>query len=243
MAKNKIITTALNILCFRKGYRVLSCIVWFVLFVLVMIPLDNYNRAENAELREKYDYHKRCAEGDFAAAHAIKAKYYADYTSLLGKWRSGVWCDREARQYQERYRAALAYIFSQELSHVYATGSDNRDEKLISLLVAIPSEGSPLTEGEHGNKIFYSNDAGINPMGIDHMVYQSWVRFFNDRCDQVFDIAYSNGNMELAKKVCRLYKTEVNTTFKPDTINGSNYCIGTVTYDNSRRDAAISKCK
>ena len=110
------------------------------------------------------------------------------------------------------------------------------------MLVEIPSEGSPLSEGEHGNGMFYANDAGIEkPAAIDHVVYQTWVRFFNDRCDQVFDLAYSNGDMKLVKKVSKLYKTEIITSYKADTLKGNDYCIAIVKYDNSRRDEAIEK--
>lgn len=233
--------TLLRILCFKKGYRVLSCIVYFFIFGLLMIPVDKANNKAYEEYKEKTDYHKCCAENDFAAAHTILTQFYTEYSRQLGKWRSGEWCVREARQKQERYRSTLAYIFGKELVYEYTKDGEKRDDKIISMLVEIPSEGSPLSEGEHGNGLFYANDAGVGePAAIDHIVYQSWVRFFNDRCDQVFDLAYSNGNMELVKKVSKLYKTEIITNYKADTLKGNDYCIAIVKYDNSRREKALS---
>ena len=234
--------TVLQILCFRKGYRVLSCMVYFLIFSLLMIPVDNANNKAYKEYKEKTDYQKCCAENDFAAAHAIQTEFYTEYSRQLGKWRSGEWCEREARQKQERYRSTLAYIFGKELVYEYTKEGDKRDDRIISMLVEIPSEGSPLSEGEHGNGMFYANDAGVGePAAIDHVVYQSWVRFFNDRCDQVFDLAYSNGDTVLVKKVSKLYKTEIITNYKADTLKGDDYCIAIVKYDNSRREKAIEK--
>ena len=51
-------------------------------------------------------------------------------------------------------------------------------------------------------------------LAIDHMVYQSWVRFYNDRCEQLLNLALANDDMELARKVAKLYKTEVDTHFE-----------------------------
>lgn len=233
----------LQILCFKKGYRVLSSVVYFLIFSLIMIPVDNANKKAYEEHKAKTDYHKCCVENDFAAAHEILSQFYTSYSRELGRWRSGEWCERDARQLQERYRSALAYIFGKEIVYEYTNGGENRDDKLISLLVEIPTEGSPLSEGEHGNGMFYSNDAGVGePAAIDHVVYQSWVRFFNDRCDQIFDLAYSNGDMELAEKISKLYKVEIITNYKADMSKGNDYCIAIVAYDNSRIEKAIEKC-
>lgn len=234
----------LNILCFKKGYRVLSCVVYFLLLNLIMIPVEYASNKEYEEYKARTDYQKCCADNDFTAAHAILSEFYTEYTRQLGRWRGGEWCEREARQKQERYRSALAYIYGKELTYVYAQSDDAMARKLISLLVAIPSEGTPLPEGEHGNGMFYENDAAIGEAAaIDHVVHQSWVRFFNDRCDQLFDLAYSTGDMELAKKVSKLYKAEINTNYKADTSKTDGYCIAVVSYDDSRRKQAIEKCK
>ena len=236
--------TILNILCFKKGYRVFSCVVYFLLLNLIMIPVEYASNKEYEEYKARTDYQKCCADNDFTAAHAILSEFYTEYTRQLAHWRGGEWCEREARREQERYRSASAYIFGKELTYEYAQSGEERNRKLISLLVAIPSEGRPLSGGEHGNGMFYEYDAAIgDAAAIDHVVYQSWVRFFNDRCDQLFDLAYSYGDMELAKKVSKLYKTEIITNYKADTSKPEGYSIAVVSYDDSRRKQAIEKCK
>ena len=106
--------------------------------------------------------------------------------------------------------------------------------------MAIPSEGAPLAEGSYGNGMFYDNDAAVgNSMAIDHVVYQSWVRFYNDRCEQLLDLALADNNKEFAKRVARLYKAEITTQFQRDTLLGDRYSIATVSYDTSRCEAAV----
>ena len=83
--------------------------------------------------------------------------------------------------------------------------------------------------------------AAANPAAIDHVIYQSWVRFYNDRCDQLLDMALTNNDSLLARKVSRLYKTEIVTRFAPDTVRGPKYDIATVTYDDSRRANAARR--
>ena len=47
--------------------------------------------------------------------------------------------------------------------------------------------------------------------------------------------------MGLVKKVSKLYKTEIITNYKADTLKGDDYCIAIIKYDNSRREKAIEK--
>jgi hypothetical protein len=90
--------------------------------------------------------------------------------------------------------------------------------------------------------MFYNNDAAISsPTAIDHVVYQSWVQFFNNCCDKIFDLALANDDVELANKACKLYKNEVTTHFVADTVRGDNYNIATVTYNVLRKNIAERK--
>ena len=122
MAKKKIDIKeiALAVLCFRKGYRVLSFFFWFFLLGLISIPIEYASKKEYQQQAEDRNYQRRCAEGDFVGARAIRDELYTSYTKKLGQWRSGEWCDREAIQRQEIYRAAAAYIFGQEMTAIYA---------------------------------------------------------------------------------------------------------------------------
>lgn len=75
------------------------------------------------------------------------------------------------------------------------------------------------------------------------MVYQSWVLFYNDRCEQLLNLALANDDMELARKVAKLYKTEVDTHFEQDTVRGDGYSLAAVLYNDSRCAMAIERCE
>lgn len=227
-------------LLWRRGYRIAAVVVWLVLLSLLSIPIERAEWAAEAAYEQRTDYRRRCAEGDFEEAHAILSEFYADYTDELGRWRTNACHASQARNLQERYRSASTYIFGQEAAAIYFD-TEHNDNELIRLLVTIPTEGAPLAEGLHANGMFYNNDAAANPSAIDHVIYQSWVRFYNDRCDQLLDMALTNNDSLLARKIMRLYKTEVVTRFTPDSARGYGYAIADVTYDDSRRAVAARR--
>lgn len=225
----------LNVLLWKKGYRFLSFFVYLLLFVALDVVMTQNKQRDYMQESYNSDYRRMCAEGDFVSAHIVKGELYDRYTRLLGKWRGGEWCEREALEAQERYHAATSYIFGQEIVSIYNHSDSHSYDAVIKLLVAIPSEGKPLAEGRYGNKMFYNNNASLeSPLAIDHLVYQSWVRFYNDRCEQLFDLALANGNMALACRVSKLYKSEVITRYEADTIAGYDYNIAIISFDNSR---------
>lgn len=225
----------MNILLWKKGYRILSFIVYLLLLIALDIVLTRIDKQEYQQESYESDYRRMCAEGDYVSAHIVQGKLYDRYTHLLGKWRGGEWCEHEAIAAQERYHAATSYIFGQEITSIYDNSDTLSYDAVIKLLVAIPSEGKPLSEGRYGNKMFYNNNASLeSPLAIDHLVYQSWVRFYNDRCEQLFDLALANGNMALARRVSKLYKSEVITRYEADTIAGYDYNIAIISFDNSR---------
>lgn len=229
-------------LLWRRGYRIASIVLWVVILGLISIPFERAQWADEDAYAERTNYRARCAADDYDGAHAILSEFYADYSNALGRWRTNGYKRDEARIAQERYRAALAYIFGQEAAAIYYDSTKKRDDNaLIQLLVTIPTEGAPLSEGTHANGMFYNNDAGANAAAIDHVVYQSWVRFYNDRCEQLLDMALTYNDPQLAKKIIRLYKTEVETRYTPDTVRGDNYSIATVTYNNKRQEQALRR--
>ena len=244
MAKKKIDIKeiALAVLCFRKGYRVLSFFFWFFLLGLISIPIEYASKKEYQQQAEDRNYQRRCAEGDFVGARAIRDELYTSYTKKLGQWRSGEWCDHEAIQRQEIYRAAAAYIFGQEMTAIYASEAESSVGKLVSMILSIPSEGAPLAEGRYSEGMFYDCKPAIGvTLAIDHSVYQSWVRFYNDRCEQVLELALASDDKQLARRVAKLYKVEIVTRFEADPVKGREYNIAVVSYDNSRRNAAIKR--
>ena len=229
-------------LLFKRGYRFAGFVFWIVILAVLSGISDYVSKDSRMAHRASMDYQAMCANGEFEKAHLVKAKYYKEYSSELGAWRSGAWRDRQARKAQEKYHATAAYIFAQEIVAVYNSTDTNKSQSVINLLVAIPAEGAPLAEGEYGSGMFYNNDASITaPTAIDHMVYQSWVRFFNDCCDKVLDLALVNDDMTLANRVCKIYKKEVSTHFVADTIKGGDYKIATVKYNDLRINTAKQK--
>lgn len=231
-----------TILKFKLRWWTIALVTLLVLGVMSAIvdAVSENDQVQNN--KEERDYQTLCANGNFVEARVVQNRLYEEYTKVLGRWRSGEWCGREARQKQEEYRSVAAYIFGQEISSIYYSEEPKRNEKLISLLISIPTEGAPLAEGVHGEGMFYDNDAGVGePLAIDHMVYQSWVRFYNDRCEQLLNLGLANDDTVLIRKVAGLFKADVNTTFQQDTVRGGDYRIATVSYDATRRNKAIEQ--
>ena len=228
-----------NALLLNKGYRKVGIILWALIVCTLAGTVDYL--AQNDETSQP-DYALLCTQGDFQGAHSVLDQYYAEYCNEYAAWCSGSWNATDARTAQEKYRAVAAYIFSHEITSVYYSDDENRENILISRLLSLPTEGTPLAEGIYGNGMFYANDAGVGePLAIAHVTYQSWVAFYNDRCEQLLDLANANDDKEFAKKIAGLYKAEVVTKFEADTTRGGDYCIATVSYNPSRRDMAIQR--
>lgn len=232
-----------------KGKWLIILVIVGVVYGLSQIVLDidtdpmGVGGFSGITTEQEQEYYTLCAEGDFVGAKKVLNSFYNEYTQEFGKWRGGAWNDREARQKQQQYHTAMAYIFGQEATSIYYGEATDKTSKLISLLVAIPTEGAPLSEGKHGSGMFYDNDAGVGAsLAIDHVVYQTWVRFYNDRCEQILNMALANDDIALATKVAKLFKTEVKTSFEQDEVRGDEYNIATVTYDDSRRVEATNRC-
>ena len=229
-------------LILKKGFRKSGLILWFIIMGVISLAYDCLTADKREAYVKSMDYQAMCSNGEFEKAHLVKAKYYKDYSKELGRWRSGAWRDREAREAQERYHAVAAYIFGQEIVSLHNGNSAGKNQQIIGLLVAIPVEGAPLAEGEYGSGMFYNNDASISsPTSIDHVVYQSWVAFYNSCCDKVLDLALAKGDMELADMAYKLYKREVSTHYTADEAKGGNYNIATVGYNDLRKDIASQK--
>lgn len=228
----------INALFWKSGYRIASCILWLAILSIVSIPFNMADRAAQADYKERMDYRSRCAEGDFTAAHNILSELHTEYTKALGFWRAHGYREDQVRTLQERYYTALAYVFGQEIALQFDDPTKKADDKtLIQMLLDIPVDGRPLPEGIHANKMFYNSKPAMNDEAIDHAVYQSWVRFYNDRCDQLLEKTLMNRDMALAEKIIKRYRPEVITHFDPDP-QASGYNIATVTYDNSRQEKA-----
>ena len=229
-------------LILKKGFRKSGLILWFIIMGVISLAYDCLTADKREAYVKSMDYQAMCSNGEFEKAHLVKAKYYKDYSKELGRWRSGAWRDRQAREAQEIYQATASYIFAKEVVAIYDRNKVDNAQKVINLLIAIPVDGIPLAEGEYGSGMFYNNDAAISsPTAIDHVDYQSWVQIFNNCCDKIFDLALANNDLELANKACKLYKNEVATHFVADTIKGGNYNIAIVTYNDLRKNVAKQK--
>lgn len=229
-----------NILTWKKGYRSISALAWLLILVSIINYVDRADSTTRNEYKEQSDYQKFCSEGDFDAAHHVLTGYYKKYMSAAAKWKSNMYGDTDTYNQQARYRAAAEYIFGQEMK--YAAEQGGSDGDMIELLLAIPVEGVPLSEGEHGNGMFYkSAPAAYIPPAVDHVLYESWCRFYNDRCEQMFNWAIANDRESLARKVAGIFKEEIKTSFKQDETKDRGYMIGIVHYDDSRIRRAAEK--
>lgn len=233
---------AVNIMTWKKGYRPLSALAWLLIIVPILNYADSVDNTARDEYKKQTDYQKFCTEGDFDAAHNVLTGYYKKYMSAAATWKSNMYGDKNTYTQQARYRAAAEYIFGQEMKYVTEQGGSDGD--LIALLLAIPVEGVPLSEGEHGNGMFYNSAPAVYiPPAVDHVLYESWCRFYNDRCEQMLNWAIANDRASLARKVVGIFKEEVKTSFMQDETKDKGYMTATVRYDDSRLRRAEEKIK
>ena len=208
-----------------------------VLFAFVACGSGNNSSNEEAftvtgEDGKTYEtYQEACRAQDFEAAHQFLDHYYNKYMEGYGKA-----SDYESYQVKEArsvYQSAANYIFKQEMMYLMSDGSEQASDKVLYLLTEIPVEGTPHPEGRYSwVKIREDCDEAK-----DHVTYYKWVANYNANCNQILDLAISQNNNYLAKKVITMYKQNVINQRAED---NDDYFVK---YTWSDRDAAIEKCK
>lgn len=187
---------------------------------------------KGADGKEYTSYQAACRAQDFEAAHEILDILYDKY--LEGYGVASDYEDISLEKVRAKYQAACGYIFKQEMMYCLSDGSEQASDKVLYLLSEIPVEGVPHPEGSY---YFHDVDPGFSD-GKEHYTYYSWVRNYNGYCTQILDLALSQNNAYLAKKVIGMYKQ--NIVHEEDSKKDSHYIVKYLWTD---KESAIAKCK
>jgi hypothetical protein len=185
-----------------------------------------------AEGKEYTSYQEACRAGDFEAAHKFLDVLHNKYVEGYGK--AHEYDSYQVRDVREKYHAALNAIFKQEMMFLASDGSEQAADKVVYLLTEIPEEGSARSDGRYS----YSDVTEGYRDGKEHVTYCKWVTNYNSLCTQILDLAISQENQYLAKKVIMMYKQNVENVKDP---SDSNYYDVSHTWTD--KEKAVEKCK
>ncbi len=188
-----------------------------------------------ADGKEYTSYQEACRAGDFESAHKFLDILHDNYIKHYGgmsDYKSSV-LSRE----REKYHSCLNFIFKQEMMYLASEGSEQAADKIIYLLTEIPEEGSPHAEG----KCDYGEIGEIYSQALDHVTYYKYVSNYNGLCNKVLDLAISQNNHYLAKKVITMYKQNVENEEGERVDSSTHYYY--VKYTWADKEKAIAKCK
>ena len=188
-----------------------------------------------ADGKEYTSYQEACRAGDFEAAHKFLDVLHDKYVEGYGE--AHEYDSYQVRDVREKYHAALNAIFKQEMMFLASDGSEQAADKVVYLLTEIPEEGSAHPDGRYSwVKIREDCDEAK-----EHVTYCKWVTNYNSLCTQILDLAISQENQYLAKKVIKMYKQNVineEDAYKKE--NSDDYKVKRTWAD---KEAAIAKCK
>lgn len=187
-----------------------------------------------ADGKEYTSYQQACRAGDFEAAHQFLDVLHDKYFESYGEARE--YDSYEVRDVREKYHAALKAIFKQEMMFLASDGSEQASDKVVYLLTEIPEEGSAHPDGRY-DWIKIREDC---EEAKDHTTYCKWVTNYNSLCTQILDLAISQENQYLAKKVIKMYKQNVINERAYRNENSDDYKVMRTWAD---KEAAIAKCK
>jgi hypothetical protein len=185
--------------------------------------------------KEYTSYQEACRAEDFEATHKYLDILYDKY--LEGYGSASDYQSYRVRDVREKYHAALNAIFKQEMMVLASDGSEQSSDKIVYLLTEIPEEGSAHPDGRYS---WTQISEGCDD-AKEHVTYCKWVTNYNSLCNQVLDLAISQDNQYLAKKVIKMYKQNViNEEEAYRNENSDDYKVKRTWAD---KEAAIAKCK
>ncbi len=187
-----------------------------------------------ADGKEYTSYQQACRVGDFEAAHKFLDFLHDNYVDGYGK--ADDYESYQVRDVREKYHAALNAIFKQEMMFLASDGSEQAADKVVYLLTEIPEEGSAYPDGRYSWwKIVEGSEEAK-----EHVTYCKWVTNYNSLCTQILDLAISQENQYLAKKVIKMYKQNVINEKAYRNEKSDDYMVKRTWAD---KEAAIAKCK
>lgn len=185
--------------------------------------------------KEYTSYREACRAGDFESAHKFLDILYNEYVEGYGS--ASDYQSHKVREVREKYHAALNDIFKQEMMFLASDGSEQASDKIIYLLTEVPMEGSPHPEGKYN----YDMIGEIYHEAKDHVTYCKYVSNFNNLCNKILDLAISQNNQYLAKKVITMYLQNVENEDGERVNSATHYYY--VKYTWADKEKAVAKCK
>lgn len=157
---------------------------------------------KGADGTEYKTYQQACRANDFEAAHEFIDLIYNELAKVIEETNpSGANAYNTSLQYEKQFYSAEDYVFKQEMMYLMSNGDEMSSDKILYLLTELQVLGEPLNEGI--NDMF---DAESLPQRL----YSQYIKRFNSHCDQILDLAISQNNEYLAKKVLGMYKKNIN---------------------------------
>ncbi len=182
----------------------------------------------------KFDsYQEACKAGDFETAHQFLNTLYDKYMEGYGD--ADDYQSYRVKEVREKYHAALNYIFKQEMMFCASEGSEQASDKIIYLLTEIPEEGSPHPDGRYSWVKIREDCEDAK----EHITYCKWVTNYNSLCTQIINLAISQNNEYLARKVLLMYKQNV-VNEKDAYKDNDDYKVKRLWTD---KEEAIAKCR
>lgn len=148
-------------------------------------------------------YQQACRANDFEAAHEFIDLIYNKLVKVIEETDpSGTYSAlNSSMEYEKQFQSAEDYVFKQEMMYLMSNGDEQSSDKILYLLTELQVLGEPLNEGMND---YYDADC------LPQRLYSQYVKRFNSHCDQILDLAISQNNEYLAKKVLGMYKKNID---------------------------------
>ena len=152
--------------------------------------------------KEYKSYQAACRACDFEAAHEYVDQLYSRFVKELDDTNpSGANAFNQNVKGEKEFMSAEDYVFKQEMMYLVSNGDEQSSDKIIYLLTELQVLGEPLNEGLND---FY------DALSLPQRLYSQYIKRFNSHCDQILDLAISQNNDYLAKKVLGMYKKNID---------------------------------
>lgn len=93
------------------------------------------------------------------------------------------------------------YVFNAEMLYLASLGTEEASNRIVFLLAEYQISGTPV---ELGAEYFDNNKTYIGAKQ-----YLEGIKRFNNRCDNVLDMAIAQNNKALCNKIIKLYKEDI----------------------------------
>jgi hypothetical protein len=211
----------------REGLQTfLSISLYFFIFFLIIGLGIYFEGSDERNDKEMIEIANKCKADalacDFVSAH--------EKLNTLASDRDGANEYDYQRIKEKRYNEVFDYVFNAEAMFLCAKGDKESIDRITFLLSSIPVKGIAIPEG---TPYEYEHDFDSDTRDL-HKDYIEYASSFNQKCDVLIDLAISNNNYLLIKKVIPLFKTV------PEQLK-SHYKRHLLEYSNSSKKNAILK--